>query len=48
MLPPTDLGGRVTGWIAHLFEQYADNDLIRPRALYTGPQEAHWVPMEKR
>jgi len=39
---------RVTGWIAHLFEQYADNDLIRPRALYTGPQEAHWVPMEKR
>jgi citrate synthase len=39
---------RVAGWIAHLFEQYAENDLIRPRAIYTGPQEAHWVPMEKR
>ncbi len=39
---------RVTGWIAHLFEQYADNALIRPRALYTGPQEAHWVPIEAR
>lgn len=39
---------RVAGWIAHLFEQYADNDLIRPRALYTGPQEAHWVPIDRR
>lgn len=39
---------RVTGWIAHLFEQYAENELIRPRALYTGPQEAHWVAMGKR
>jgi citrate synthase len=36
------------GWIAHLFEQYADNDLIRPRALYTGPAEAHWTPIDKR
>ncbi len=39
---------RVAGWIAHLFEQYADNDLIRPRALYTGPQEAHWAPIDAR
>ena len=39
---------RVTGWIAHLFEQYADNALIRPRALYTGPEEANWVPIEAR
>lgn len=39
---------RVVGWIAHLFEQYAANDLIRPRALYTGPQEAHWVKIEGR
>ncbi len=39
---------RVAGWIAHLFEQYAENALIRPRALYTGPQKAEWVPIEKR
>ncbi len=39
---------RVAGWVAHLFEQYADNSLIRPRALYDGPQEAHWVPLEER
>ena len=39
---------RASGWIAHLFEQYADNALIRPRALYTGPTEAHWVPIDQR
>jgi citrate synthase len=27
---------RISGWSAHIFEQYATNRLIRPRALYTG------------
>jgi citrate synthase len=39
---------RVAGWIAHLFEQYAENDLIRPRAFYTGPTEAHWIKVNAR
>lgn len=28
--------GRIAGWTAHIMEQYANNRLIRPRALYTG------------
>ena len=29
--------GRTVGWIAHAIEQYAEKQLIRPRASYTGP-----------
>jgi citrate synthase len=30
---------RISGWSAHIFEQYANNRLIRPRALYTGQRD---------
>jgi citrate synthase len=29
---------RITGWSAHIIEQLGANRLIRPRALYTGPE----------
>ena len=29
--------GRTAGWIGHAIEQYALDQLIRPRARYTGP-----------
>jgi citrate synthase len=39
---------RVSGWTAHILEQYADNRLIRPRAEYVGPTNAHYVPIDRR
>ncbi len=39
---------RVTGWTAHLLEQWKDNRLIRPRAEYTGPRDLTVVPIERR
>ena len=29
--------GRATGWVAHIMEQYASDEMIRPRAHYVGP-----------
>jgi citrate synthase len=40
---------RMSGWTAHILEQYSNNRLIRPRAEYTGvPDGREWVPVEKR
>jgi citrate synthase len=39
---------RVTGWTAHLFEQYATNRLIRPKAEYVGPRGLKVEPIESR
>jgi citrate synthase len=39
---------RVSGWVAHLLEQYAHNRIIRPMAEYTGPVDCAWRPVEQR
>ena len=39
---------RIVGWAAHVMEQHANNRLIRPRAEYTGPTHATYVPIDKR
>jgi citrate synthase len=39
---------RVSGWLAHILEQYSNNRLIRPRAEYTGPGMQTYVPVEER
>src|SRR5690625_1403505 len=39
---------RVSGWLAHMMEQYANNRLIRPRADYTGPSKQEYIMLEDR
>src|SRR4029078_9705611 len=40
---------RMSGWTAHILEQYANNRLIRPRADYTGPSyPQRFVPVDQR
>lgn len=39
---------RTPGWMAHLFEQYADNQIFRPRLTYTGATDRTFVPIEDR
>jgi citrate synthase len=40
---------RMSGWTAHILEQYANNRLIRPRADYTGPTyPQRFAPLAQR
>ena len=40
---------RISGWTAHVLEQYANNRLIRPRTDYTGPPYPQtFVPLSQR
>ncbi len=39
---------RITGWTAHLMEQWHANRLIRPLARYTGLHDLHVVPISDR
>jgi citrate synthase len=51
---PTDLFtpvfacSRVSGWTAHVREQYADNRLIRPDHAYVGPDPRKWKSLNQR
>jgi len=40
---------RMSGWTAHILEQYSNNRLIRPRAEYIGPApDLKWVQVNQR
>jgi 2-methylcitrate synthase len=48
LFTPIFVMSRVTGWCAHIFEQRADNRIIRPGADYIGPEARGYIPIEER
>lgn len=39
---------RVSGWTAHVYEQYSDNRIYRPESEYIGPDDVKYVAIEQR
>jgi citrate synthase len=48
MYTPLFAVARISGWMAHLFEQYGDNRLVRPRLVYEGPMGKTFRPIAER
>jgi citrate synthase len=49
LFTPVFAVSRISGWTAHVLEQYAHNRLIRPRADYIGPKYPQsYIPLDRR
>ncbi len=48
MFTPLFAVARVAGWTARVFEYLKRNRIFRPRAVYTGPFDRQYVPIEDR
>src|ERR1700752_254757 len=49
LFTPVFAVSRMSGWTAHVLEQYRNNRLIRPRAEYKGnPDGQTWIPLKDR
>ena len=48
LFTPVFVISRIAGWSAHVIEQRADNRLIRPSSVYTGPDERPYIGIDAR
>lgn len=48
LFTPIFVMSRITGWSAHIFEQRANNRLIRPTSHYIGPEPREFIPLAMR
>jgi citrate synthase len=48
LFTPVFAVGRISGWAAHILEQYEQPGLIRPRAAYVGAEREEFRPLARR